>query len=89
MTEGFKGFVPVVIDFETFMDPATRYSLKFLSDIQYILDPRFEVLSIAIGHKSKTKVYPGDSKEWIKELERLNDEHHIFIAHNARFDFAY
>jgi len=78
---------PVFIDFETYLDKAKRYSLTHLSDLQYITDPRFQVLSVAIGVNGKTRVYPGNTPLWKKQLLVLNDDDHIFVAHNGRFDF--
>ena len=55
--------------------------------MQYITDPRFQVLSVGIGLGGKINIYPGDTPLWKARIAELNDDGHIFIAHNARFDF--
>jgi len=78
---------PVFIDFETYMNKSKRYTLDHLSDVQYITDPRFEVLSVAISVNNKISVYPGNTHLWPTRVAGLNNDDHFFIAHNGRFDF--
>jgi len=86
-TNETRSLEPVFVDFETFFDQKNRYSLTNLSDIQYISDPRFQILSVAISSGGPIRVMPGDDKDWPAELTRLASEGRTFCAHNARFDF--
>ena len=76
----------VVIDFETYMNTKNKYSLRRMSDIQYICDPRFQVISIAILVDNKVTVYPGNSTVWLPLLKAYDRLGYRIIAHNARFD---
>jgi DNA polymerase len=77
----------LVLDFETFFDK--KYSLKKLSTIEYIEDPRFEILGLAylrLGSvarfEPKAAVALGDfQQEYGPDLEGVT-----VVCHNARFD---
>lgn len=74
----------VVLDFETFYDD--QYSLRKMTPVEYILDPRFEVIGCAIKE--------GDAPAfWVEEaglrayLAGLPEKVTI-ISHNALFDMC-
>ena len=87
----------VVVDFECFFD--TNYTLKKMSSIEYIEDPRFDFLSV--GLKSMTEPMPGGFERYFEKPEIIDGTFKQFItskwfgmfAHNvtwliqnARFD---
>lgn len=71
------------LDFETYYDD--EYSLKKMTPIEYILDPRFEALGCAFS-------LDGDTQWWIDgpdlpaTFARINWQNTFAIAHNALFD---
>ena len=75
----------VGVDFETYYD--SEYSLKKMENVEYVLDPRFEVIGVSIK-------LPGSPTQWItgtfdeikEELAKLPWERIRVVAHNARFD---
>lgn len=73
-------------DFESYFSKKYKYSLSKLSDIQYICDPRFQVVSVAILVNEKITVYSGLDETWIALMRDYNKKGYRFIAHNARFD---
>ena len=77
----------ITIDFETYYDPA--YSLSKITTEEYIRDPRFETIGVAVkvGNDdaqwfSGTK---GATKKW---LDQFPWDDAIALAHNAVFDMA-
>ena len=77
----------ITIDFETYYDPA--YSLSKITTEEYIRDPRFETIGVAVkvGNDdaqwfSGTKV---QTKRW---LDQFDWDDAIALAHNAMFDMA-
>ena len=77
----------LTIDFETYYDPA--YSLSKITTEEYIRDPRFETIGVAVkvGNDdaqwfSGTKV---QTKRW---LDQFDWDDAIALAHNAMFDMA-
>ncbi len=73
----------VVLDFETYYDK--EYSLRKMTPVEYILDPRFQVIGCAVKG-------PGVEPFWL-DGEDLDDylwglRHHTgaVISHNALFD---
>jgi DNA polymerase len=77
----------ITIDFETYYDPA--YSLSKITTEEYIRDPRFEAIGVAV------KVGNGDA-QWFsgtkaatkKWLDQFDWDDAIALAHNAVFDMA-
>ena len=82
------------IDFETYY--AKDYSLSKLTTEEYIRDPRFEVVGVAVkvcaGDDSNSASVPlwfsGSKKHIAKFLSQFNWGNSIVIAHNAMFDMA-
>jgi DNA polymerase len=78
--------VIVTIDFETLY--SKDYSLRKLSEVDYILDPRFEVILCAIKLSENTTVVYDDPASIRDALGAIDWEHSAFLSHNVRFDGA-
>ena len=75
----------VVIDFETFYDK--DYSLSKLTTQQYVDDPRFEVIGVAVKvNNGTTEWFSGTKEETTKFLGQYDWANAIVVAHNALFD---
>lgn len=75
----------ITIDFETFYD--REYSLSKLSEAEYILDPRFEVIMCAVKlGDNPSRVYVGP--EIAPALGKIDWPNSAMLAHNTRFDGA-
>lgn len=79
--------IDVVIDFETYYDG--EYSLTKLTTVEYVLDPRFEVIGFSISIGGRPATWHTGTFE---ELKALLDSHpwdqYRMVAHNAMFDGA-
>lgn len=76
-----------VIDYETFW--SKDFSLSKLSVEEYIHDPRFEVIGVAVKiNESPTRWFSGTKKETKVWLESLELENKWVCMHNAVFDYA-
>ncbi len=77
---------PITVDIETYWDK--DFSLSKISFIEYIKDPRFEIISCAIkvGNRPTYCVFGHD--EAGKELRKFDWSQHAMWAHNGNeFDF--
>lgn len=75
----------VVVDFETYYDPSSGYTLSKMTTEEYVRDPRFE--TILCGFKvGKEPAYWVDGPLVAHELRRLQLEHCAVIAHHSHFD---
>ena len=74
---------PVFLDFETYWD--SDYTLSKMSQIEYVMDDRFETIScgIKVGG-GDTVVYVGD--EIGPALAEIDWDNTIAVAHNMAFD---
>lgn len=74
----------LTLDFETFYN--TEYSLRKISPVEYILDPRFECTGLAVKR--------GDDKPFWIEGDRVQEffdnepEDVMAVSHNALFDMC-
>jgi len=78
--------IPLVLDFESYYDPATGYTLTKMPTQQYIRDPQFRCLGVAVATSNGSRwVLPEQLDEFLAALpwERIE-----LICHNARFDYA-
>lgn len=94
------GFFRVTIDFETFYD--REFSLSKITPLQYILDPRFEVIGASIridthdiSVNGNSAIRPFDRKAvWferdalLKILHSIPWERAAIVSHNVQFDGA-
>lgn len=81
----------LIIDFETYY--TKKYSLSKMTTEEYIRDPRFEVIGVAVKHyhQKKTGVplwFSGSKKQTVKFLSQFDWENSTVVAHNAMFDMA-
>lgn len=85
----------LTIDFETYY--TRQYSLSKLTTEEYIRDPRFEVIGVAVKksgqelslRKASAPLWFSGSKNQTKKfLEGFDWDNSIAIAHNAMFDMA-
>ena len=81
----------LIIDFETYY--TKKYSLSKMTTEEYIRDPRFEVIGVAVKHyhQNKTGVplwFSGSKKQTVKFLSQFDWENSTVVAHNAMFDMA-
>ena len=74
----------VTLDFETYY--ASDYGLKKYTTEEYINDPRFEVIGVAIKiDDGEAQWYAGDAKE---ELAKIDWANSALLCHNMQFDGA-
>jgi DNA polymerase len=73
----------VVLDFETYYDDT--YSLKRMTPIEYVLDPRFECIGCAVNMGGVGAWFEGRQLEQV--LEKLPTQVAV-ISHNALFDMT-
>jgi DNA polymerase len=77
----------VTIDFETFY--SKDYSLSKITTEQYIRDPQFEVIGVAVKvNDGETEWFSGTMQETKKFLQKFDWANSIAVAHNAMFDIA-
>ena len=76
----------VVLDFETYWDK--DYSLSKMTTHEYLLDPRFEVLSVAIKQPGRTAIAVGGAGKVKALIDALPWERIRLIGHNLHFDGA-
>lgn len=72
----------IVIDFETFYDD--HYSLRRMSPVEYLLDPRYETIGVAVKEDDQPAVWMTD--EEFRSFLKTLPEKVIMLSHNALFD---
>lgn len=72
------------MDFETYYDK--EYSLRKMTPVEYILDPRFEVIGCAVSVEGLTTFF--DDAAFRDFLKSLEGEKFAALAHNASFDMS-
>lgn len=77
----------LVVDIESFYDKT--YSLSRLTTEEYIRDPQFETIGVAVKRNEEETVWFSGSnaqtKRWLQQWDWGNS---IAVAHNAMFDMA-
>jgi|TARA_R110000868_G_scaffold99778_3_gene274511 DNA polymerase I-like protein with 3'-5' exonuclease and polymerase domains len=77
----------VTLDFETYYDK--DYSLRKLTTEEYIRDRRFEVIGVAVKvNNRETEWISGTHKHIKTQLQALNLDEAMVLAHNTMFDGA-
>jgi DNA polymerase I-like protein with 3'-5' exonuclease and polymerase domains len=77
----------VTIDFETYY--SKYYSLSKMTTEQYIRDPYFEAVGVAVKvNDEETEWFSGKEKKTKKFLQKFDWANSIVVAHNAMFDMA-
>src|SRR6056300_1543661 len=75
------------IDFETYY--AKDYGLNKFTTEEYIRDPRFEVIGVAVKkNDEETQWFSGTKMQTQRWLDQFPWEDNIALAHNGMFDFA-
>jgi DNA polymerase len=73
----------IVLDYETYY--SSEYSLRKMTPVEYILDPRFEVIGCAVKDDDFARWYADDElREYLKTLPKKT----IVVSHNALFDMC-
>ena len=74
----------ITIDFETYWDSKAGYSLKNMSAIDYIRDPRFHVQMMGVNANGKTVLFdtPQDVADAIRGLKMQYQEDQYIVGHN-------
>lgn len=75
----------ITLDFETYYDKA--YSLKKMTPVEYVLDPRFEVIMLAVKYPGRDPfvLEEHEIQAWFNSLDPNNT---CLITHNALFDMC-
>jgi len=77
----------ITLDFETFYNK--EYSLKKFTTEEYVRDPRFEVLGVAIKVNNGETEWASGTQEQLKAfLQEYNWSKSMVLAHNTMFDGA-
>jgi len=77
----------ITLDFETYYNK--EYSLKKLTTEEYVRDPRFEVLGVAIKVNNGETEWASGTQEQLKAfLQEYNWSKSMVLAHNTMFDGA-
>ena len=77
----------ITLDFETYYNK--EYSLKKLTTEEYVRDPRFEVLGVAIKVNNGETEWASGTQEQLKTfLQRHDWNNAMVLAHNTMFDGA-
>jgi len=71
-------------DFETYYDK--EYSLRKMTPVEYILDPRFETIGCAVSLNGVSAFLA--EPEFRVLLSRLDGKNYAAVAHNALFDMS-
>lgn len=85
--------IEITIDFETYYSKKEKYSLssKDMTPEQYIRNPKFEIIGLAIKVQDKQSQFltTNEIQEWLDHIEIVYGWDNVrLIAHNARFDCA-
>lgn len=77
----------LTVDFETYYDQA--FSLSKVTTEEYIRDPRFETIGVAVQDGDKQPVwFSGSHEDLYQFLKSFDWENSVALAHNAVFDGA-
>ena len=77
----------LTIDFETYYD--RQFSLSKVTTEEYIRDPRFEVIGVAVKvDDNESQWFSGTKAQTLRWLQKFDWANSIALAHNAMFDMA-
>lgn len=78
----------IILDFETYYDK--DYSLRKMTPVEYVLDPRFEAIGCAVREPwpSNKPAYWIDGPDLPAFFAGLNPQQTILVSHNALFDMC-
>lgn len=83
------GLLLLGLDFETFYDTKSKYSLRHMTAEEYIRDPRFHItgLSLRFPHKDKAIFIHGTHDQLRAKLQQIDWSKVIVLGHNmSAFD---
>jgi len=75
----------IVLDYETYY--SQEYSLRRMTPVQYVLDPRFEAIGCAVKEENE-EAYWVDGADLPHFFADLDPNDTCFISHNALFDMC-
>tara|TARA_R100001594_G_scaffold38261_2_gene69249 strand:+ start:2572 stop:4377 length:1806 start_codon:yes stop_codon:yes gene_type:complete len=77
----------ITIDFETYYDK--EYSLRKITTEEYVRDPRFEVIGVAVKVNNQPTEWASGTQEQLKAyLQTFAWDKSMVLAHNTMFDGA-
>ncbi len=76
----------VFLDYETFY--SQEYSLRKMTPVEYVLDPRFETIGCAVKEGVRGDPYWVDGVDLPYFFAELNPKVTSLVSHNATFDQA-
>jgi DNA polymerase len=76
----------VFLDFETYY--SNEYSLRRMTPVEYVLDPRFECIGCAVKEGADGETYWVDGQDLHLFFNDLNPKETILVTHNALFDMC-
>jgi len=77
----------ITVDFETYYDPA--FSLSKMTTEEYIRDPQFEVIGVAVKvGTADAQWFSGTKKKTSEWLDQFDWDDALALAHNAVFDMS-
>ena len=75
------------IDFETYY--SQKFSLSKLTTEEYVRDPQFEVIGVAVKRNNEpTEWFSGSKAQTKRWLDKWDWANSVAVAHNAMFDMA-
>ena len=75
------------IDFETFY--SQKFSLSKMTTEEYIRDPQFETIGVAVKRNNEpTEWFSGSKAQTKRWLDKWDWANSVAVAHNAMFDMA-
>ena len=74
------------IDFETYYDEKAKYSLKYMTTLEYVRDPRFKILGASVAYGDHSAMWIDDIDTLRNVLKQASERDVIFVGHNAAFD---
>lgn len=78
----------VILDYETYYD--ADYSLRKITPVEYVLDPRFETILCAVKEAwpSNQPTYYVDGADFDKWVKDAQLDRAVVVSHNALFDMC-
>jgi hypothetical protein len=77
----------ITIDFETYYDSKSKYSLSSMATDEYVFDEKFEVIGVAVKVNNGEPMWMSGSMQQIANwLATFDWENSSVLAHNALFD---
>ena len=76
----------IFLDFETYY--SSEYSLRRMTPVEYVLDPRFECIGCAVKEELDGEAYWVDGEDLPLFFADLDPADTILVTHNALFDMC-